>query len=313
MLKIDSILAQNLIIHSKTMTNQNKAYIYGISAILLWSTAATAFKLALKEYSFAQLLLVSSAIAILAVTIILGSQKKLHLLKQNNSKSILNSAILGFLNPFAYYMVLLKAYSILPAQIAQPLNYIWPVVLVLLAAPILGQKLHLKSIIALLVSFSGVVIISTQGNLQSIKINEPFGVILASGSSIIWALFWLFNVRDKRNDMVKLFYNFVFGFIYTSIYIIYTKDFNFEHWQGLSASVYVGLFEMGITFALWLTAMQLTSSTDKISNLVFLAPFVSLIFIHFILGEQIYYTTFIGITIILLGIGIQQYKKSTKN
>ena len=295
------------------MTNQNKAYIYGISAILLWSTAATAFKLALEEYSFAQLLLVSSAIAILAVTIILGSQKKLHLLKQNNSKSILNSAILGFLNPFAYYMVLLKAYSILPAQIAQPLNYIWPVVLVLLAAPILGQKLHLKSIIALLISFSGVVIISTQGNLQSIKINEPFGVILASGSSIIWALFWLFNVRDKRNDMVKLFYNFVFGFIYTSIYIIYTKDFNFEHWQGLSASVYVGLFEMGITFALWLTAMQLTSSTDKISNLVFLAPFVSLIFIHFILGEQIYYTTFIGITIILLGIGIQQYKKSTKN
>ncbi|MCK5537805.1 MAG: EamA family transporter [Bacteroidales bacterium] len=295
------------------MTNQNKAYIYGISAILLWSTAATAFKLALEEYSFAQLLLVSSAIAIIAVTLILSYQKKLYLLKQNSSKNILNSAILGFLNPFAYYMVLLKAYSILPAQIAQPLNYIWPVVLVLLAAPILGQKLHLKSIIALLISFSGVVIISTQGNLQSIKINEPFGVILASGSSIIWALFWLFNVRDKRNDMVKLFYNFVFGFIYTSIYIIYTKDFNFEHWQGLSASVYVGLFEMGITFALWLTAMQLTSSTDKISNLVFLAPFVSLIFIHFILGEQIYYTTFIGITIILLGIGIQQYKKSTKN
>ncbi len=294
------------------MTNQNKAYILGISAVLLWSTVATAFKLALAEYSFVQLLFVAAGTTIIILLILLAFRGEIHLLKKNSAKDLMYSAVLGFLNPFAYYMVLLKAYSILPAQIAQPVNYLWPLVLVLLAAPILGQKIELRSIVALLVSFTGVVLISTQGNLKLLEINQPFGVALASGSSIIWALFWLFNVRDKRSDLVKLFYNFVFGFIYTAIYILISGDFDFFHWKGFWAAIYVGLFEMGITFALWMMAMKLTHSADKISNFVFLSPFISLIFIHFILGEQIFYTTYIGIFVILAGICIQQCKKQKK-
>jgi len=294
------------------MTNQNKAYILGISAVLLWSTVATAFKLALAEYSFVQLLFVAAGTTIIALFVMLAFRGEINLLKKNSAKDWMHSAVLGFLNPFAYYMVLLKAYSILPAQIAQPVNYLWPLVLVLLAAPILGQKIRVRSIVALVVSFAGVVLISTQGNLSLVEINQPLGVALASGSSIIWALFWLFNVRDKRNDLVKLFYNFVFGFIYTGIYIIVSADLDFFKWNGFLAAVYVGLFEMGITFALWMMAMKLTHSADKISNFVFLSPFISLIFIHFILGEQIFYTTYIGIFVILAGICIQQCQKPKK-
>jgi len=294
------------------MTNQNKAYILGISAVLLWSTVATAFKLALAEYSFVQLLFVAAGTTIIALFVMLAFRGEINLLKKNSAKDWMHSAVLGFLNPFAYYMVLLKAYSILPAQIAQPVNYLWPLVLVLLAAPILGQKIRVRSIVALVVSFAGVVLISTQGNLSLVEINQPLGVALASGSSIIWALFWLFNVRDKRNDLVKLFYNFVFGFIYTGIYIIVSADVDFFKWNGFLAAVYVGLFEMGITFALWMMAMKLTHSADKISNFVFLSPFISLIFIHFILGEQIFYTTYIGIFVILAGICIQQCQKPKK-
>ena len=36
---------------------------------------------------------------------------------------------MGLLNPVAYYLILFKAYTILPAQVAQPLNMIWPIVL----------------------------------------------------------------------------------------------------------------------------------------------------------------------------------------
>ena len=34
----------------------------------------------------------------------------------------------GFLNPFLYYIILFKAYSLLPAQEALSLNYTWPLV-----------------------------------------------------------------------------------------------------------------------------------------------------------------------------------------
>jgi drug/metabolite transporter (DMT)-like permease len=44
-------------------------------------------------------------------------------------KILFQSAITGALNPFGYYLILFKAYSLLPAQLAQPLNMIWPVTL----------------------------------------------------------------------------------------------------------------------------------------------------------------------------------------
>ncbi|HNW57479.1 MAG TPA: EamA family transporter, partial [Bacteroidales bacterium] len=54
-----------------------------------------------------------------------------------------------------------------------------------------------------------------------------------------------------------------------------------------------------------LRALKLASSTDKVSNLVYIAPFFSLIFVHFFLHEPVYYTTLAGLLLIISGICIQ--------
>jgi len=79
--------------------------------------------------------------------------------------------------------------------------------------------------------------------------------------------------------------------------------------EGVYALVYVGLFETGITFFVWLKALHLTDRNDRISNLVFLSPFTALFFINLILGEKIFYTTYIGLVLIVLGIFVQQFKR----
>ncbi|PLX05365.1 MAG: EamA family transporter [Marinilabiliales bacterium] len=290
------------------MKAQSKAYILAITAVLLWSTAATAFKISLQLYNYLQLLFIASLTSTLFLLIVIITQGKFKKLFSYTAKEYLWSALLGFLNPFLYYIVLLKAYSILPAQVAQPLNYTWPIVLVFLAAPLLKQKLKIRSVFALLISFSGVYFISSQGKPFSTDINEPLGVFLATISSVIWALFWIFNVKDKRTEIEKLFSGFVFGTVFILIYLLSFSEFPIFNLYGLLSSMYVGMFEMGLTFVLWLMAMQLTSSADKISNLVFLSPFVSLIFIHFIIGEEIFITTLLGIFLILVGIFTQQMK-----
>jgi drug/metabolite transporter (DMT)-like permease len=75
--------------------------------------------------------------------------------------------------------------------------------------------------------------------------------------------------------------------------------------KGLSASVYVGLFEMGVTFFFWLKALQMAETSDKVSNLVYLAPFISMVFLYFIIKEHVYYTTPAGLLLIISGIYIQ--------
>jgi drug/metabolite transporter (DMT)-like permease len=78
--------------------------------------------------------------------------------------------------------------------------------------------------------------------------------------------------------------------------------------NGLLSSIYVGLFEMGITFLVWLKALKLSKTTARVSNLIFLAPFISLIFIHRIVGEKILFSTIVGLILIVTGIITQQYK-----
>lgn len=164
--------------------------------------------------------------------------------------------------------------------------------------------------VALLISFIGVLVISSQGGISGFEKTNWTGVALATGSSIIWALYWIYNVRDKRDPVVKLFQNFCFGALYLTIAVWLFSDFNIESCRAIYSVIYIGLFEAGITYVLWLKAMELSTSNAKIGNLVFLAPFVSLIFIHFILKETIYITTFIGLIFIVTGIFVQQLDKT---
>jgi len=282
------------------------SYIYAGLAILFWATVPTAFKISLGELEILPMLTFSSITSalVLFIAVLAGNRKELIL--KTTAKELLSSAILGFINPFLYYLILLKAYQLLPAQVAQPLNMIWPIILVFLSVPILHQKIERKSFIALFISFAGVYIISSQGKPFSGGHANLTGVLLASGSSIFWALYFIMNVKDKRDESVKLFLNFIFGSIYLVAAMLITGKWQLDvSLKGLAASVYVGIFEMGITFLFWLKALQMAKTTDKVSNLVYFAPFLSLIFVHFILHEPVYYTTPAGLLLIISGIVIQ--------
>lgn len=295
------------------LNKQNKAYTYAIISVLLWSTIASAFKVSLIYLEFIPLLFYSSLTSLLILFVTLLIQGKIHLLKELNRKDLLSSALLGLLNPFLYYLVLLKAYSILRTQEALTLNYTWAIMLVVLSIPILKQKIGLKSVFAIIISFFGVVIIATRGDLKGLNLTNPFGVVLALGSSFIWAIFWIYNTRDRRDATVKLLLNFSFGCFYVFITYLSLYRMTIPNISGLLGAIYIGFFEMGITFLLWLNALRLSETTAKVGNLIYLSPFISLIIINLIVGERIFISTIIGLIFVVIGIIIQQYKRKDWN
>lgn len=289
------------------MSNKRLSYIFAGLTIMFWGTAASAFKFTLNHFSYIQLLAWSSffsTLLLLLIIIVLGKFKEI---KSVPRKAIIQSIYLGLLNPFAYYFILFRAYELLPAQVAQPLNFIWPLVLVILSVPLLGEKLSLKGLLALIVSFMGVIIISSEGNLSSFQIKSPLGVVLALTSSVIWALYWILNLRKSLVDpIVRLFFNFLFATMFSFIAGSFFDQFWNINPMGIYGSIYVGSFEMGITFVLWLKALSLAESKAKLNNIIYLVPFVSLVFIHFFVGESIYWTTVVGLLIIVGSILYQQ-------
>ena len=298
------------------MKAQKKAYLFAFAAIACWSTIGSAFKLSLRHLSPVGLLFWSSLTACIVLFILLAVRGRMIRPGTITFREYGHSAVLGLLNPFLYYIVLLRAYDILPAQQAGTLNYIWPLVLVLLSIPLLGQRISAWSVVAIFVSFSGILLIVNPFGVQGIEKNNLIGagmhllgVVLAVGSAVFWALYWILNLRDNREVTGKLFLNFCFGTVYTLIVLLMTEGLHMPVWLGLAGAVYIGIFEMGITFVFWLTALKYSTTTARVSNLIYLSPFISLIIIHYAVGETITLMTVGGLALLVSGIILQQYLK----
>jgi len=294
------------------MHNQTKAYIYAALAILFWSSSASAFKLCLASEHLdlpVPVLLLGASLAsstvLLAALLLTGRAR---LLGETTARDLLRSAFLGLLSPFLYYLVLFHAYSLLRAQEAQPLNFVWPLVLVVLSAPLLGQTLKLRDIAAIIVSFFGVLVISTEGRVWSFKLTDPLGVALATGSSIPWALYWIYNLKDRRDELARLVLNFACASVYALVLVLVSGSAASIGFAAVVGLTYVGLFEMGITFLLWLKALRLSRSSAQVTSLVYLVPFLSLVVIRLVLGERILPSTVLGAAFIVGGIILQKLR-----
>ncbi|WP_320034632.1 DMT family transporter [Halarcobacter sp.] len=291
------------------MKSQNKAYKYALIAVFFWSTVAAVFKIALLTLNPITLLFYASvsSMFILFFIIVLNKQiKDVIFYIKNNLKLVL---LLALINPFLYYLVLFQAYDALPAQEAQVINYTWALMLTFLSVIFLKQKLTINDIVAGIICYFGVLIIATKGEPFSLNFSNLNGVFLALFSTVLWSMYWIINTKNKVEPIIGVFSNFIISVPIIGLYGYFTGTLQeVTELKGLFAAIYVGFFEMGITFLFWLNAMKHAQSTSKIANLIFISPFLSLIFIHLLLGEEIYYSTLFGLITIILGLIIQQLK-----
>ena len=105
------------------MNNNLKSFLFTISAVLLWSTAATAFEITLEGMNNLQLLFYSCLISTIVLFILLQINSAKEIKHTFAKVHLKQNLLLGITNPFLFYLVLFKAYYLLPAQEAMPLNY----------------------------------------------------------------------------------------------------------------------------------------------------------------------------------------------
>lgn len=295
------------------LDNQKKAYLFAIFSVLCWSTVASAFKISLRYLDPVQLLLYATLVSILVLgSVIVGSNRAALVLKSPR-KEVLTALSLGVLNPFLYYLVLFKAYDLLPAQEAQPINYTWALTLMFLSILILKQTIGLMDILAGLTGYFGVVVISTHGDVMGLQFSNGSGVLLALGSTVLWALYWIFNKKSGLDPVIGLFLNFCAGFPLILITCLLVSDPFPSNPTGLLGAAYVGVFEMGVTFVFWLYALKWSVNTAKVGNLIFISPFLSLVFIHFLVGEEIRISTLAGLGFITASVVMQRFSRKAVN
>ena len=278
----------------------------GLGAVMLWSTVATAFSLSLQYLTPLQLVTLATVISWCFFAIRLSAPERRSALRVTSSKARATGLLVGWLNPGLYYLVLFAAYDRLPAQEAMAINYSWGITLALLAAPLLRQHLSAGALLAACISYGGILVIATRGAPLSLDFAQPLGVGLALLSTVLWSLYWVINARLSLDPEVNLFLNFS-GALPLLLALLWWSNTPFPTlWQGWAGGLYVGLFEMGLAFVLWMGAMKATTSTLRISSLIFLSPPLSLVLIWVIAGEPVKAYTLIGLVLILLGLWLQR-------
>lgn len=293
------------------------ALAFGLGAVGLWSTMATAFKWALEFSSPMQLIALAATVSWIFFAARLMYLGRLSQLKQISSATMTRCLALGFLNPALFYWVLFTAYDLLPAQDAMAINYTWGLTLPFIAACFSRSLPSFVEVSLALLSYVGILIIVTDGNLAGFEFENITGVMLAIGSTVLWGLSWVINTRTVERDQVdpELALLINFSMAVPVLWMILSATGSLPHLNvgTVLGGVYVGLFEMGVAFVLWMKAMQLTDTPIRVSSLIFLAPPLSLVFIATVLGEPVAASTLTGLVFILAGLAGQQVVSNRKD
>ena len=280
-----------------------KNYIYAGVAILGWSTVATVVKLLLGSLNSFQVLYISSLFASLFLLIVNIATGNIKQLKTYKLIDYLTTVLICLPGCFVYYVLYYTGTSYMPASQAFIVNYLWPIMSVVFACIILKEKLTVKKVIAIFLSFVGVVIV-VGGDLLAFEQNTLIGAAFCAAGTVFYGIFTALNQKKPYDARISIMIGFFSTFILTGIINVVTNNLPVLSAPQLLGIGWNGIVSIGVATTSWQFALK-TKDTAKISNLAYITPFLSLIWTWLILKEQISPWSVLGLVVIVLGILIQ--------
>lgn len=291
---------------------KKSSYIYVVMAVLLWSPSPAVGKLLLRNLNSLQVLLFTFFVAAASLFIIVLYQKKLTLIKEFQLKDYLTFAYMGFLGVFLYNIFLFTGLMFSSAQEAFIVNYTWPVWVVIFAIILIKEPFSIKKVIAIILGFLGVFVVVTTGNIVSFNHAHYKGDLCAFAGAVSYGLFSVLGKKHNYDKFISMMFYYGFSFIFILIITV-----SFVHIPAITifdllGILWFGIFTSGLAYVFWFLALQY-GDTAKMSNIIFLTPFISLLFIYFLIGEKIYYSSILGLIVIVGGIVIQSTSISKRS
>lgn len=290
------------------MTPRYQSYLNLALCIVLWASIPVASKKILVELNNLQMLFYSTVFSAVALGGLVLWQRKVATLARHTLRDFTHLGWLGFLGAFLYYVLLYGAFANTSAAEGFVLAYTWPILISLLAVPLLGEKLTPVRLTAIAISFSGVVMIVTRGQMVEFQVENLAGNLLALCGAFVFALFSVLGRRAKYDLTIAAFVYFCAALLCSAAAVAFNGNLPLPSLSTWGWILYNGLLVNGISYLFWFRALQ-HGETHIVSNLLYLTPVLSLPLVGVFLTEPVHASAVSGLILILAGILLQSWPK----
>ena len=211
----------------------------------------------------------------------------------------------------------LQTYAIvyLPSGSAAVLVYLQPILVGLLAWPILGETLTAAKVSGLLLGFSGIVAVSAGSITGAADALSPLGVVLGAGSAFFWALgtvyFKKYEARVSTLWAVAL--PFLAGGVVLTAFGLSVESWGRVSWEGpfVASMLYSGLVGISLAWMIWFALVR-AGEASRVASYIFVVPLTAVLIGVIFLGEPLGYTLLIGGAFVVCGIYLVNRQPSSK-
>ncbi len=225
----------------------------------------------------------------------------------------LKYALVGLFGYFIYWIAFIQTFRAFNSA-SEPavLNYTWPVFTVFLTEIFFRKdkdnnvKKKIVEVLAVVLGFVAVLILSTKGDVTSFQILNLRGIFWGTVTGASYGFFSAYSSLIPKNEQAKfLLYSIFFSLILITPFSVselsQVPSFTLRE---LSAVFLLGFLNDGVGYVLWTRANRIASekkiSISSVASLTFLLPLFSLIIISLALKEFKLFEPYFYLSLILL-------------
>jgi drug/metabolite transporter (DMT)-like permease len=193
----------------------------------------------------------------------------------------------------------------LPSGSAAVLVYLQPILVGLLAWPILGETLTVAKITGLLLGFSGIVAVSAGSFSGAASALSPLGVTLGAVSALCWALGTVFfkKYEARVSTLWAVAVPFVAGGAVLTAFGLSVEEWGEITWNTsfVASILYSGLVGISLAWVIWFALVR-AGEASQVASYIFVVPLTAVLIGVLFLDEPLGYTLLIGAAFVVSGI-----------
>lgn len=279
-----------------------RSYLFAAVPIILWASTPLLVTELAAELPVFQVNWLVTGFSILSLSTTLTVSGRWNKLRDYSRTDWATALLLGAAGLFPYTTLYYLAFALAPeaAGTSNIINYLWPIWIVVLAVPMLKERLDWKKILGIALSFSGVYVILTGGRWIRLQLEYLPAYLSAAAGAFFWGLFSVQNKRHRFDALSAMWIYNVGAFPCFAAVAVIASPLVWPTSRGWLLLFLLGGIVNGFSYLFWVLALR-SGETARIANLVYITPFLALVYLAAFRGMQITATQLLAALLVIAG------------